>query len=237
MSPVKSHHCLTFALSDVFILWNWWLQKWKRMKNRWCKFQKNGGLEIDEAKLEQLFIGPISKGVQGTVATLGFWEEIRKQMASGWISERQQSSLNRGSAQQGQREQGRLSPGRRERRVGGRAGGEGHGGKSKGRAGGLRLQTADKAQRSCAKGQGPRSVRGVVGPSLALLCSAPSPGFFFHIYKSKETIQMFSKDLFTSLCEKPSCFCGMMLRKIFSTFIHLSVFLSTLFTCFWQLFF
>lgn len=31
---------------------------------------------MDEAKLEQLFIGPISKGVQGTVATLGFWEEI-----------------------------------------------------------------------------------------------------------------------------------------------------------------
>lgn len=36
---------------------------------------------MHEAKLEQLFIGPISKGggsdrVQGTVATLGFWEEI-----------------------------------------------------------------------------------------------------------------------------------------------------------------
>lgn len=43
---------------------------------------------MDEAKLEQLFIGPISKGggcdrVQGIVETLGFSEEIRKQMASG----------------------------------------------------------------------------------------------------------------------------------------------------------
>lgn len=121
--------------------------------------------------------------------------------------------------------------------VGGRAGGEGQGGRSKARARGLHLQTADKAQGSCAKGQGTRSVRGVLSPSLALLCSAPSPGFFLHIYKSKETIQIFSKDLFTSLCEEPSCFCGMMLRKIFSTFIHLSVFLSTLFTCFWQLIF
>lgn len=54
---------------------------------------------MDEAKLEQLFIGLIR--IQGTVETLGFAEEICKQMASGRISERQQSYLQRGSAQPG----------------------------------------------------------------------------------------------------------------------------------------
>lgn len=61
---------------------------------------------MDEAKLEQLFIGLISRGggrdrIQGTVETLGFSEEICKQMASGRISKRQQSYLQSGSAQPG----------------------------------------------------------------------------------------------------------------------------------------
>lgn len=54
---------------------------------------------------------------------------------------------------------------------------------------------------------------------IALLCAEASPlaslGFFFYICKSKEMIQMFSKDLCSNLCEKSSCFCGLMLRKIF----------------------
>lgn len=53
---------------------------------------------------------------------------------------------------------------------------------------------------------------------IALLSAKASPlaslGFFY-ICKSKEMIQMFSEDLCTNLCEKPSCLCGLTLRKIF----------------------
>ena len=53
------------------------------------------------------------------------------------------------------------------------AGREGQGSKSKGRARGLDLQTADKAQGKHTKSRGTRSVQGVLVPTLTVLCSVP----------------------------------------------------------------
>lgn len=57
--PRKGHNCFTFALSNILILWNCWIKKMQEWKMNDLNF-KNGGLEMDETKLEQLFIWPIS---------------------------------------------------------------------------------------------------------------------------------------------------------------------------------
>lgn len=106
----KSHQCFTFALSDILILWNCWIKKCKRMKNRQCKFQKMVAWRWMRLNQSSCLLGPLAgedsvNRVEGTVETLGFSEEAWKQMASGWIHERQQSSLQCGSAQQGQLQQ------------------------------------------------------------------------------------------------------------------------------------
>lgn len=114
----------------------------------------------------------------------------------------------------------------------GRAGSrEGQWGKSKGRARGLHVQLLTEHRASMHRARALDQCRESWAldqcrefwshlppcpkPSTSLL---PYLGFFFYICKSNEVIQMFSEHLFSSLCGKPSCFCGMMLRKIFSIF-------------------
>lgn len=163
---------------SYWILWNWWIKKCKRVKNRWGKLQKMVAWRWTKSKWEQVFIGPIHReesvtefgdsrntGVfKGNLKAGGKWTNLWKiaKLSAEWPSSTRAAVA------------GRLSPGlgtwgKKWRQ----AGREGQGSKSKGRAGGLNLQTADKAQGKHAESPGTRSVQGVLVPSLTLLHSVP----------------------------------------------------------------